>query len=302
MRIVINGQQAFGKAVLDALAARGEDVVAVYCAPDVRPDRPDALKVAAGEHGLPVFQPKSFRDPAVHEDFAALKPDLCVMAYVTKIVPSSFLDLPAHGTIQYHPSLLPLHRGPSSINWPIIQGRTETGLTIFWPDDGLDTGPVLLQKKTAIGPDDTLGSIYFDRLFPMGVDAMLEAVDLVRAGNAPKIVQDEAQATYESWCTADDAGIDWSRPAREVYNLIRGCNPQPGAWTTRGGAKLQIFDARPEDGSPGAKPGTVLSVDDEGAVIAAAGGAVRAIRVRPDGAGKIGAAEAGLEAGEVLGA
>ena len=225
MRIVVNGQQAFGKAVLDALAARGDEVVAVYCAPDARPDRPDPLKAAAGELGLPVFQPKSFRDPAVHEEFAALKPDLCVMAYVTKIVPSSFLDLPVLGTIQYHPSLLPLHRGPSSINWPIIHGRTETGLTIFWPDDGLDTGPVLLQKKTPIGPDDTLGSIYFDRLFPMGVDAMLEAVDLVRDGKAPRLAQDEAQATYESWCTADDAGIDWSRPAGDIYNLIRGCNP-----------------------------------------------------------------------------
>lgn len=301
MRIVVNGQQAFGKAVLDTLVARGDDVVAVYCAPDTRPDRPDPLKVAAGERGLPVFQPKSFRDPAVHEEFAALKPDLCVMAYVIKIVPSSFLDLPTLGTIQYHPSLLPLHRGPSSINWPIIQGRAETGLTIFWPDDGLDTGPVLLQKTTAIGPDDTLGSVYFDRLFPMGVDAMLEAVDLVRAGNAPKIVQDEAQATYESWCTADDAGIDWSLPADEIYNLIRGCNPQPGAWTTRAGARLQIFDARPEESSADARPGTVLSVSDDGAVIAASNGAVCAIRVRPDGAGKIAAAEAGLEAGEILG-
>ncbi len=302
MRIVVNGQQAFGKAVLDALVARGDDVVAVYCAPDTRADRPDPLKVAAGERGLPVFQPKSFRDPAIHEEFATLKPDLCVMAYVTKIVPSSFLNLPTLGTIQYHPSLLPLHRGPSSINWPIIQGRAETGLTIFWPDDDLDTGPVLLQKKTAIGPDDTLGSVYFDRLFPMGVDAMLEAVDLVRAGNAPKIVQDEAQATYESWCTADDAGIDWSCPADEIYNLIRGCNPQPGAWTMRAGAKLQIFDARPEKSSADARPGTVLSVSDDGATIAAASGAVRAIRVRPDGAGKIGPVEAGLEAGEILGA
>ena len=302
MRIVVNGQQAFGKAVLDALVARSDDVVAVYCAPDARPDRTDPLKAAASERGLPVFQPKSFRDPAVHEEFAALRPDLCVMAYVTKIVPSSFLNLPTLGTIQYHPSLLPLHRGPSSINWPIIQGRTETGLTIFWPDDGLDTGPVLLQKKTAIGPDDTLGSVYFDRLFPMGVDAMLEAVDLVRAGNAPRIVQDEAQATYESWCTADDAGIDWSRPAGEIYNLIRGCNPQPGAWTARAGARLQIFDARPEDSSDDARPGTVLSVGDDGAVIAAGGGAVRAIRVRPDGAGKVAAAEAGLESGEILGA
>ncbi len=301
MRIVVNGQQAFGKAVLDALVARGEEVAAVYCAPDTRPDRPDPLKAAAGERGLPVFQPKSFRDPAVHEEFAALKPDLCVMAYVTKIVPSSFLDLPVLGTIQYHPSLLPLHRGPSSINWPIIQGRTETGLTIFWPDDGLDTGPVLLQKKTAIGPDDTLGSIYFDRLFPMGVDAMLEAVDLVRDGKAPKLAQDEAQATYESWCTADDAGIDWSRPAGEIYNLIRGCNPQPGAWTMCNGAKLQIFDARLAEAPAGAGPGTVLSVSENGAVIAAAGGAVCAVRVRPEGAGKIAASEAGLEPGEVLG-
>ena len=302
MRIVVNGQQAFGKAVLDALVARGDEVVAVYCAPDTRPDRPDPLKVAAGEHRLPVFQPKSFRDAAVHEEFAALKPDLCVMAYVTKIVPSSFLDLPTLGTIQYHPSLLPLHRGPSSINWPIIQGRKETGLTIFWPDDGLDTGPVLLQKKTAIDPEDTLGSIYFDRLFPMGVDAMLEAVDLVKDGKAPRLVQDETQATYESWCTGNDAEIDWSRPVDEIYNLIRGCNPQPGAWTTRDGRKLQIFDARLAETSSGAGPGTVVSVNEDGAVIAAADGVICAVRVRPEGAGKIAAAEAGLEAGEVLGA
>ncbi len=301
MRIVVNGQQAFGKAVLDALDARGEDVVAVYCAPDARSDRPDPLKAAAAARSLPVFQPQSFRDPATHEAFAALKPDLCVMAYVTKIVPSSFLNLPTRGTIQYHPSLLPLHRGPSAINWAIIQGRTETGLTIFWPDDGLDTGPVLLQKTTAIGLDDTLGSVYFDRLFPMGVDAMLEAVDLVREGKAPRIPQDETQATYESWCTADHAGIDWSHPADEVYNLIRGCNPQPGAWTTRNGAKLSIFDAHLTDAPAGTRPGTILSADEDGAVIAAGRGAVCAIRVRPEGTGKITAAEAGLKAGEVLG-
>ncbi len=302
MRIVVNGQQAFGKAVLEALLARGEEVVAVYCAPDARPDRPDPLKAAAGEHGLPVFQPESFRAEDAHEAFAALRPDLCVMAYVTKIVPSSFLNLPKLGTIQYHPSLLPLHRGPSSINWPIIQGREETGLTIFWPDDGLDTGPVLLQKTTPIGPDDTLGSIYFDRLFPMGVEAMLEAVDLVREGRAPRIAQDESQATYESWCRKADAEIDWARPAGEIYNLIRGCNPQPGAWTLRDGAELQIFDARPAEApAGGAAPGAVLSVDEGGAVIAAGEGALSAIRVRPAGAAKMPAAEAGLRAGERLG-
>src|SRR6266853_154518 len=136
---------------------------------------------------------------------------------------------PAKGPIQYHPSLLPKYRGPSAINWPIIQGETETGLSIFWPDNGLDTGDVLLQKTTPIGFEDSLGSVYFDRLFPMGVDAMLESVDLVKAGKAPRIKQDESQATYEGRCTADNARIDWGKPWRQIHNLIRGCNPAPGA-------------------------------------------------------------------------
>ena len=127
------------------------------------------------------------------------------------------LDAPKLGTIQYHPSLLPKHRGPSSINWPIIQGETRTGITIFWPDEALDEGPILLQKEVAIGPHDTLGSLYFDHLFPMGVDAMVEAIDLVRAGKAPRIAQDDSQATYESWCRKADARIDWSgRPPRST--------------------------------------------------------------------------------------
>ena len=139
------------------------------------------------------------------------------MAYVTLLVPQPVLDAPKLGTIQYHPSLLPKHRGPSSINWPIIQGETETGITIFWPDEAFDEGPILLQKRVAIGPDDTLGSLYFNQLFPIGVDAMMEAIDLVRAGKAPRIEQDHAQATYESWCKKADARIDWSKPAAEVY-------------------------------------------------------------------------------------
>ena len=184
MRIVINGQQAFGKSVLDALLERGDDVIAVYCEPDREGGRPDPIKAAALEHGLPIFQPASFKKPEVWAEFEALKPDLCVMAYVTKIVPEEFLNIPSYGTIQYHPSLLPRHRGPSSINWPIIQGAAKTGLTIFWPDNGLDTGPVLLQKEVEIGADDTLGSIYFNQLFPLGVAAMVEGIDLVKVGKA----------------------------------------------------------------------------------------------------------------------
>ena len=135
----------------------------------------DPLKEAALAAKLPVYQPASYKDPKVWEEFKALKPDLQVMAFVTLFVPEEFLNIPTHGSIQYHPSLLPAYRGASAINWPIIKGEKETGLSIFWPDNGLDTGDVLIQKKTPISATDTLGTVYFDRLFPMGVDAMLES-------------------------------------------------------------------------------------------------------------------------------
>ena len=251
MRIVVHGQQAFGKAVLEALIKRGENVVAVYVAPEKEGAKADPLKEAALAAKLPVHQPASYRKPEVWEEFRALKPDLQVMAFVTLFVPEDFLNIPTKGTIQYHPSLLPKYRGPSAINWPIIQGETETGLSIFWPDNGLDTGDVLLQKKTPISDTDSLGSVYFDRLFPMGVEAMLESVDLVKAGKAPRIKQDESQATYEGRCSADNARIDWGKPWRQIHNLIRGCNPAPGAWTTLDGKALQVFEAQ---AAAGARP------------------------------------------------
>ncbi|MPY68522.1 MAG: methionyl-tRNA formyltransferase [Alphaproteobacteria bacterium] len=303
MRIVVNGQQAFGKAVLEKLLERGEDVIAVYGTEDSN-GRVDPTVEYARERGLPVYQPATFKTEEATEGLRAMKPDLGVMAYVTKLVPPSFLNVPTKGTIQYHPSLLPRHRGPSSINWPIIQGETRTGLSIFWPDDGLDTGPVLLQKEVEIGPDDTLGSIYFNHLFPMGVEAMLEAVDLVRDGKAPRIEQDEEKATYESWCKAEDVEIDWSRPAGDVYNLIRGANPQPGAWTTCNGRKLQIFDAR-RDGGSGGPTGSIVATGEDGFTVAAGRGAIFVQRVRPEGGVKIAAreyaAERGLKPGDALG-
>src|SRR6202042_1398139 len=243
MRIVVHGQQAFGKAVLEALIKRGEDVVAVYVAPEKPGAKADALKEAAVAAGLKVMQPASYKTPEVLAEFKALKPDLQVMAFVTLFVPEEFLNAPTHGSIQYHPSLLPAYRGASAINWPIILGEKETGLSIFWPDDGLDTGDVLLQKKTPIAPADTLGSVYFDRLFPMGVEAMLEAVDLVKAGKAPRLKQDETKASYEGRCGPDNARVDWGKPWRQIHNLIRGCNPAPGAWTRLDGSTLQIFEA-----------------------------------------------------------
>ena len=216
----------------------------MFCAPEKEGARPDALRAAAQEKGLKVHQFKSLRDPEAAKAMQDAGADIGIMAFVLQFAPQEFVKIPKHGTIQYHPSLLPKYRGPSSINWPIIKGDTETGLTIFRPSDGLDEGAVILQKKTPISPDDTLGTVYFDRLFPMGVQAMLEAADLVLAGKHTETVQDESRASYEGWCRSGEAKIDWAKPIDHVYNLIRGCNPAPGAWTTFNGKKLQIFDAR----------------------------------------------------------
>lgn len=304
MRIILMGQQAFGKATLEAYLERGEDVVAVYCAPDKEGKPVDPVKEFALEKGLPVYQPDNFKDQSVLDEMRALNADLCVMAYVIIFVPEEARDIPTHGSICFHPSLLPLHRGPSSINWPIIWGATKTGLSIFWPDDGLDEGEILLQKETDIGPDDTLGSVYFDKIFPMGIEAMCEAVDLIRDGKAPKIPQDESRATYESWCKKADAEIDWSKSVDEVYNLIRGTNPQPGAWTIVNGEEVKVFDCTKLPEAGGA-PGEIMGISDEGFAVATNGGQILVKRVRPADSGKIPASEFvagnGLSKGLVLG-
>jgi methionyl-tRNA formyltransferase len=279
---------------LEALLKRGETIVGVYVAPEKPGQKPDPLKEAAVAANLPVYQPTSYRKPEVWEEFKALKPDLQVMAFVTLFVPEEFLNIPTHGSIQYHPSLLPAYRGASAINWPIILGEKETGLSIFWPDNGLDTGDVLLQKTTPIGPNDTLGTVYFDRLFPMGVEAMLESVDLVKAGKAPRIKQDESQATYEGRATADIAKIDWGKSWRQIDPLIRGCNPAPGAWTTLDGKTVKIFDATPipakDPKGIGGKHGEVVAVEDDGITVVCADGRLKVTRVQADGP-KLGAGE-----------
>jgi methionyl-tRNA formyltransferase len=295
MRIVVHGQQAFGKAVLEALLKRGDEVIAVYVAPEKEGAKADPLKEAALAAGLKVMQPASYKAPEVLAEFKAMKPDLQVMAFVTLFVPEEFLNAPTYGSIQYHPSLLPAYRGASAINWPIIKGEKETGLSIFWPDNGLDTGDILIQKKTPIGPNDTLGTVYFDRLFPMGVDAMLEGVDLVKAGKAPKIKQDEALATYEGLCRAANAKIDWGKPWEQIDRLIRGCNPAPGAWTTLDGATLKIFDATPlpakDPKGIAGKLGEVVVIEDDGFTVVCADGRFKVTRVQPAEGKKVNAGE-----------
>lgn len=299
MRIVVHGQEAFGKAVLERLLESGENVVAVCCAPDKAGRPEDPLKALAVEKGLPLFQPKSWKTPEALELMQSFEADLCVMAYVLLFVPQPVLDAPKLGTIQYHPSLLPLHRGPSSINWPIAMGSTETGLTIFWPDEGLDEGPILLQKKVTIGPDETLGDVYFKKLFPLGIDAMMEAIDLVREGKAPRVDQDHSKKTYESWFKKDLAELDWSKPVAEVYNVIRAANPAPGAWSAIKGGKVDIFDSAKVRRK--GKPGQIVSIDEEGMIVAAKGGAVLVKRVRGADGKKVAAAEWAAASGVAVG-
>jgi methionyl-tRNA formyltransferase len=290
MRIIVNGQQAFGKGCLDAIIEKGEDeVVAVYTAPDQEGRPVDPIKETALALDLPVRQPADYKDPAVLDEMRSWNADLMVMAYLIIFVPEEARDIPTHGSICFHPSLLPLHRGPSSINWPIIWGADKTGLTIFWPDDGLDVGEILLQKEVDITLDDTLGSVYFDKIFPLGVSTTLEAIDLVRAGNPPRIVQDESKATYESWCRKAAGEIDWGRSAGEVYNQIRGCNPQPGAWTTLNGETVQIFDCKSVEA--GGRPGRVTAISDEGFTVTAGRGGILVQRVRPASGAKISGAD-----------
>ena len=303
MRIVLHGQQAFGKAVLERLLERGEDVVAVCCAPTKEGKPEDPLAELAREKGLPLHQPASWKTPEALELMKSFKSDVCMMAYVLLFVPQDVRDAPTYGTFQYHPSLCPEHRGPSSINWPIAMGKTRTGLSIFWPDDGLDEGPIMLQKTCEIGPDETLGDVYFHKLFPMGVDAMIEGLDLVKAGVMIKHDQRLDDGTYEGWFRKDDAKLDWSKPVAEVYNIIRAANPAPGAWTTHNGSEVKIYDAARMDGE--GTPGEIVNVSEEGIVVQGNGGRILIKRVRPDGSGKITASEwastTSLQIGSTLG-
>lgn len=304
MRLIVMGQQAFGKDVLAKLLETGTDeVVAVYCEPD-RDGRPiDPIKEFAQEKGLPVEQPANFDDAEALDTLKGYDADLMVMAFVNVFVPEAARDTPTHGSICFHPSLLPKYRGPSAVNWPIIMGDTKSGFSWFYPTDGLDEGDSLMQWDCEIGPDDTVIDLYFKKIYPVAVDSVLDVVDAYRNGDPPRIVPDESEASYERRCTARHAHVTWHRPVKQVYDLIRGTNPAPGAFTTFNGAKLGLFDCArvPGDGISG----RVRAISDDGIEVQCVGGRILLKRVRPDGEGKIPATEwasgVGLSVGDELG-
>lgn len=291
MRIAIIGQSAFGEAVLKALVKKEENIVGVFCPPDKENQPHDPIKVTAQSNGIQVFQFSRMRESQCIDAFKSLSSDLCIMAYVIDIVPDEILTAPTQGTIQYHPSLLPKHRGPSSINWSIINGDKETGFTIFWPDGDLDTGPILYQEIVDIGPDDSTGSLYFQKLFPQGVEALIEAAGMVREGLAPRIKQDHSKATYEGWCKGKDVVINWNKSIDSIHDLIRGSDPSPGARTYFSGVELGLYGSSRVSCPNETSPGEVLQITEQGILISCNGGVIKIEKIRPSGKNKSSAFE-----------
>ena len=231
------------------------------------------------------------------------------MAYVLQFVPEEFTKIPKYGTIQFHPSLLPKYRGPSAINWAIVCGEKETGITVFRPTDGMDEGPILLQKRVSIDPDETLGALYHRRLFPLGIDALLETADRIASGDYEEKEQDNTVASYEGWFRTIDARINWNNHVNQVYNLIRGCNPKPGAWSTVNGLKFIVLDARKHlhaaADSVRGRPGSIVEVDEKSVFVGGQGGEIRIFQIQLESGEKIPAPDFarqnGLQAGSPLG-
>src|SRR4030042_2122421 len=288
MRIIIVGQGPFGEKVLGALIERREDVVGVFSPPD---KRGESMKELAERSGIPFFHPTRMKGSEVYDVYVKLRPDLAMLAFVTDIIPRRLLDIPSLGTICYHPSLLPRHRGASAINWAIIMGDTHTGLTIFWVDKGIDTGPILLQKEVEIGPNATAGTLYFNTLFPMGVDAIVEAVELIKTGKAPRIPQDESKATYEPPCDDRVASVNFEKTIKDIFNLIRGCDPHPGAYATFRGKRIRFYDAKMSPSVIEKKPGEIVSIEEGALQIAVKGGVIQVGKLRVDKGEKIGLVE-----------
>jgi methionyl-tRNA formyltransferase len=304
LRIALFGQAAFAKDVLERLLAAGHEIVGVYAPPAGA--RPDPFADAAGARGVRVLRPARFRRkgaalPELLEEHRGLGAELNVLAYVTAIVPLEMLDAPARGSLCFHPSLLPRYRGGAAVAWQIILGAEEAGVTVFRPDAGVDTGPIVVQRGgVRIGPEDTAGSLYYRELYPRGVEAVVEAVAQVDRGTARYRAQDEAQASFQGLVDDAVARIDWTRPARELDRLIRGCDPAPGAHARRGTDEVRLLDARLEPGAAGAPAGTLVAAQDGRLVVAAEGGRISFARARVAGGPKTPALEAGLRMGERL--
>ncbi len=245
LKVAIIGQSQFGAEVYKVLHKQGHKVVGVFTVPDIQ-GRPDPLAQTAEEDGVQVFKFQRWRKkgqplPEVVDQYKQTGAELNVMPFCSQFIPMEVINYPKHQSICYHPSLLPRHRGASAINWTLMQGDKKAGFTVFWADDGLDTGPILLQRATSVDPHETVDILYNRFMYPEGIKAMGEAVQMVADGTAPKIIQTEDGATYDAIMKKENAELSWNLSGWDLHNFIRGNDKVPGAWATIGGEKITLY-------------------------------------------------------------
>uniref|UniRef100_A0A8C3G823 10-formyltetrahydrofolate dehydrogenase n=1 Tax=Cyclopterus lumpus TaxID=8103 RepID=A0A8C3G823_CYCLU len=259
LKLAIIGQSLFGQEVYSNLRKQGHKVVGVFTVPD-KDGKADPLAAAAEKDGTPVFKFPRWRlkgkpIPEVVEAYKAVGAELNVMPFCSQFIPMNVIDDPKHGSIIYHPSILPLHRGASAINWTLIHGDKKAGFTVFWADDGLDTGPILLQRECAVEPNDTVDALYNRFLFPEGIKAMVESVQLIADGKAPRVPQTEEGASYEGIQKKSNSKVNLAQPAKAIHDWIRGHDKVPGAWTVVDGQSVTLYGSSMLGGSaPAGQP------------------------------------------------
>jgi len=276
LRIIFMGTPEFACPTLQKLIDRGEEVIAVITQPDRPKGRgqqtvPPPVKVLAEQHAIPVIQPVKVRLPEVVDSIRQLAPDLIVVVAFGQILPKSLLDIPRYGCINVHASLLPRWRGAAPLNWCIIKGDAETGITTMMMDVGLDTGDMLLKKATPIDPDGNTDVLH-DRLSLLGAETLAETLDLLKAGKLVREKQDDALTCYAPMLKKDDGLIDWNREPQQIRNLVRGMTPWPGAFSFVDGRMVKIYQVRTAAGE--GLPGTVIHAGREGLEVACAGGSI----------------------------
>lgn len=276
MRIIFMGTPDFAVATLDRIVKDGHEVAAVFTQPDRPKGRgyhltPPPVKVMAQNYGIPVYQPDNFKDEATVQIIRDINPDCIVVVAYGRILPESVLNIPRLGCVNVHASLLPKLRGAAPIQWSIINGETETGITTMFMAKGLDTGDMILKAKCEIGPDETFGELH-DKLMEIGAETLSKTLTLLEQGKAPREKQDDSLASYAPMIDKNSTLIDWNKSAQEIHNLVRGLNPSPSAHTLFNGAKFKIISSKLHNTTSNKTPGSVVSVSEEGFVIACGDG------------------------------